>query len=87
MFNPRKHPLPETTEECKRLLRILEEKVKKARPSPFMQSESEFRPNLQMLYKNRCKQALSWFIEEHMNAPTIFEQRLVKMATEYRERL
>jgi len=87
VFNVRKNPEPETTPECKRLLRIIEKTVREARTNPTKQSEAEFRPFFEMLYKNRCKQSLSWFIEEHMKSINIFERKLVKMATYYRQRL
>jgi hypothetical protein len=80
-------PELKTTPECARLLRIIEDRVIASRTTITMQSIEGFRPFFEMLYKNRCKQALSAFIERHQGAATIFEQKLVKMAIEYRQRL
>ena len=80
-------PELKTTPECARLLRIIEDRLKTARTTITMQSVEEFRPFFEMLHKNRCKQALSVFIESHQNSVTIFERKLVKMAIEYRQRL
>ena len=76
-----------TTPECARLLRNIENRLIMARTNITMQSVEEFRPFFEMLYKNRCKQSLSAFIENHQNSISIFERKLVKTAIEYRQRL
>ena len=72
---------------CEDLLRGLESKVKEARTNPSIQSKEYFIPDFEMLYRERCKQSLNRFREEHMNSPNLFEKRLAKMAEDYLKRL
>ena len=73
--------------QCEDLLRVLESKVKEARTNPSIQSKEYFIPDFEMLYRERCKQSLNRFREEHMKSPNLFEKRLAKMAEDYLERL
>lgn len=74
-----KKPFPKTTELCDSLLRNLVKAIES--PLPFEQAKAyEF---LNMIYKQRCKIALSWIYETYHDHPSIFVQQLAKKAYEY----
>jgi hypothetical protein len=83
MVNTKKLPLPETTEECTSLLNSI---ISSIESSSLFEQKNAYEL-LEILYKKRCKKALSWLYEKYHRHPLLYVQKFAKKALEYRGHL
>jgi hypothetical protein len=72
----KKHPLPETTEECKMLLETV---LEKADSSLISDQKAAFKA-LERLCEKKCTKALTYVMREFSNSSLLLKQQLANKA-------
>jgi hypothetical protein len=83
MFEIKKPPFPNTSEECRDLL----EAIISAMDSSLPSKQSNAYTLLEIVYNRRCKKVLTWLYRYYSESSLLTKQQFAKKALEYRKRL